>query len=165
MTRLNVICKSNSVSFPVKLKLFKSLVVPILLYGRESKIPTVDLERRIQAFEHKCYRRLLRISYTQHRTNEFVRHVTNYARRQEPLLATETGLVVTYPLQDSLVKIILQGTVESKQRRGKTMKSYLMVGQYYRLDETADCPVAAHGGRPTALARHGFAKASTVSLQ
>ena len=52
MTRLNVIWKGNSISFPVKLKLFKSLVVSILLYGCESWTLTADLETRIQAFEH-----------------------------------------------------------------------------------------------------------------
>ena len=82
-------CDLISISFPVKLKLFKSLVVCILLYGYESWTLTADLERRIKAFEHTCYRRVLRISYTEHRTNEFVRQqVTNYSGRQEPLLAT-----------------------------------------------------------------------------
>ena len=66
--------------FPVKLKLFKSLVVSILLYGCKCWTITADLKRRIQAFEDTCYRRLLRISYTEHRSNEFVRQqVTNYA--------------------------------------------------------------------------------------
>ena len=50
MTRLNVICKSNSISFPENLKLFKSLVVSILLHGCEIWILTADLERRLQAF-------------------------------------------------------------------------------------------------------------------
>ncbi|KAK2193731.1 hypothetical protein NP493_7g03007 [Ridgeia piscesae] len=88
MTRLNVIWKSNSISFPVKLKLLNSLVVSILLYECESWTFTADLERRIQAFVHTCYRRPLRISYTERKTNAFVRQVTNYAGRQEPLLAT-----------------------------------------------------------------------------
>ena len=95
MTRLNVIWKSNSMSFPVKLKLFKSLVVSILLYGCKCWNITADLKRRLQAFEHTCYRRLLRISYTEHRSNEFVRQqVTNYAGTTHGHgQATETGLV------------------------------------------------------------------------
>ena len=73
-------CDLIYISFPVKLKLFKSLVVSILLYGWKGWTLTADLERRIQTFEHKCYRRLLSISYTEHRTNEVVRQqVTNYA--------------------------------------------------------------------------------------
>ena len=130
MTRLNVIWKSNSMSFPVKVKLFKSLVVYIVLYGCKSWTITADLKRRIEAFEHTCYRRLLCISYTEHRTNEFVRQqVTNDDDRQEPLIATVKRRTLTWydhtSHHDSLAKIILKGTVEGKQRRGRPMKSRL----------------------------------------
>ena len=56
MTRLNVIWKNKSISFPTKLKLFKSLEVSIILYGCESFTLTADLERIIE--------QTLRISYT-----------------------------------------------------------------------------------------------------
>ena len=70
---------------PFRRHLFKSVVVSIVLQGCESCTLTADLERRIQVFEHMCCRRLLSISYTEHRTNEVVRQqVTNYAARQEP---------------------------------------------------------------------------------
>jgi hypothetical protein len=62
MARLNRVWKSN-ISFQTKFKLFRSLVVSILLYGCETWTLLVDDERRIQAFETKCLRKLLRISY------------------------------------------------------------------------------------------------------
>ncbi len=69
-----------------KFKLYKTLVLSILMYGCESWTLTADLERRIQAFEHKCFRKLLRLSYTEHKTNEFVwQQVTTYAGSQELL--------------------------------------------------------------------------------
>ena len=82
------------------------------LYGCESWTLTADLERRIQVFEHTCYRRLLRIPYTEHRTNEFVRQqVTNYTGRQEPLLAMVKRRKLAWyghiTRQDSLAKNIL----------------------------------------------------------
>ena len=49
---------------------------------------TADPDRSLQAFKHMCDRRLLRISYTEHRTKEFFRQITCYAGRQEPFLAT-----------------------------------------------------------------------------
>ena len=112
-------CDLIYISFPVKLKLFKSLAVSILLYGCESWTLTADLSRRIKAFEHTCYRRVLHISYKEHRTNEFVRQqVTNYAGRQEPLLATVKRRKLAWDghiyRQESLAKIILQGTAEGK---------------------------------------------------
>ena len=89
---------------------------------------TANLKRRIQAFEHKCLRKLLRISYTEQKTNEYVRMlVTILAGCQEPLLAMVKRRKVTYgPVSrhDSLSKTILQGTVEGKQRRGRPRKSW-----------------------------------------
>ena len=44
----------------------------ILFCKCESWTLMADLERRIQAFENKCYRRMLVVSYRQHKTNEYV---------------------------------------------------------------------------------------------
>ena len=72
MKRLAVLWKNNAISFLTKIKLYKSLVLSILLYGFESWTLTAELERRIQAFENKCYRKMLGISYSKHKTNEYV---------------------------------------------------------------------------------------------
>ena len=49
-----------------------SLVTSIFLYACESWTLTAELKRRIQAMEMRCYRRILRISYKDHVTNEEV---------------------------------------------------------------------------------------------
>ena len=51
----------------------RSLVISIYLYACESWTLTAELEKRMQAFEMKCYRRLLNISYKDHVTNKEVR--------------------------------------------------------------------------------------------
>ena len=51
----------------------RSLVISIFLYSCESWTLTAELEKRTQAFEMRCYRRLLNISYEDHVTNEEVR--------------------------------------------------------------------------------------------
>ena len=43
------------------------------MYACESWTLTAELEKRTQAFEMRCYRRLLNISYKDHVTNEEVR--------------------------------------------------------------------------------------------
>ena len=50
-----------------------SLVISIFLYACESWTLTAELVERTQAFEMRCYRRLLNISYKDHVTNEEVR--------------------------------------------------------------------------------------------
>ncbi|GFR99749.1 retrovirus-related Pol polyprotein LINE-1 [Elysia marginata] len=47
----------------------------LLTYGCETWTLLADTERRIQAFESKCPRKLLSISYKDHVTNESVRDV------------------------------------------------------------------------------------------
>ena len=51
----------------------RSLVTSIFLYACESWTLTAELQSRIQAMEMRCYRKILRISYKDHLTNEEVR--------------------------------------------------------------------------------------------
>ena len=60
----------NNISLGSKVKLMCSLVISIFLYACESWTLTVELENRMQAFEMRCYRRLLNISFKVHVTNE-----------------------------------------------------------------------------------------------
>ena len=48
----------------------RSLVTSIFRYACESGTLTVELERRTQATEMKCYRKILHISNKDHVTNE-----------------------------------------------------------------------------------------------
>ena len=50
----------------------RSLVTTIFLYAFESWILTAELQRRIQAMEMRYYRKILRILYNDHVTNEEV---------------------------------------------------------------------------------------------
>ena len=49
-----------------------SLVASILLYACESWTLTAELREIIQAIKMRCYRKILRISYKDHVTNEEV---------------------------------------------------------------------------------------------
>ena len=62
----------RAISFPTEIKLYKSMVLSILLTGCKSCTLTADLERQIQAFKNNCYRKRLGISYREHKTNEYV---------------------------------------------------------------------------------------------
>ena len=65
--------------FPTKMvNLNISLALSVLLYGCESWTLTADLERRIQAFENKCYRRMLGIIYGDNKSNESVWQPVNF---------------------------------------------------------------------------------------
>jgi hypothetical protein len=86
MAILSKIWKSK-ISFPTKIKLFRSLVMSILLYGYESWAITPETTRRVQSFETKCFRRVLGISWRNKRTNDLLwSQITSLAGSQEPLL-------------------------------------------------------------------------------
>ena len=55
------------------MKLIRSLVISIFLYACESWTLTAEKEKRTQAFELRCYSRLLNISYKDYVANEEVR--------------------------------------------------------------------------------------------
>jgi hypothetical protein len=129
MTRLHKIWRSSDITFGTKIKLFRALVLSTLLYGCESWTLTADLERRIEAFELKAYRRLLKISWTEHKTNVYVRtRVEALAGPQEPLLATVKRRKLSWyghvTRHQSLAKTILQGTLEGSRRRGRQRKNW-----------------------------------------
>ena len=51
------------VSFVIKIRLMRSLVTAIFLYACKSWTLTAELQRRIQAMEMRCYRKMLHISH------------------------------------------------------------------------------------------------------
>ncbi|KAL8590218.1 hypothetical protein ACOMHN_010413 [Nucella lapillus] len=104
MTKFDTIWKSNAISLPGKIRLYKSLVVSC-----ESWTLIAETERRLQAFRHKYYRKLLRIHYSEHKTNEYVRQrIDTLAGKQEPLLSIVKSCKLTWfghvNCHDSLAK-------------------------------------------------------------
>ena len=70
MTRLKAVWNDRGISVSSNIRLTRFLVTSIFLYACESWTFTVELQRRIQAMEMKCYRKTLRILYKDHVTNE-----------------------------------------------------------------------------------------------
>ena len=73
LSRLKVIWRDKNISHASKIKLMRTLILSTFLYACESWTLTAEIERRIQALEMRCCRRLLNISYKDHVTNEEVR--------------------------------------------------------------------------------------------
>ena len=73
LTRLKPVWVDKSISLSSKIRLMCSLVTPIFLYACESWTLTAEFQRRIQAVEMRCYRKILHILYKDHVANEKVR--------------------------------------------------------------------------------------------
>ena len=70
MTNLDSILKSRDIALPTKVHLVKAMVFPVVMYGCESWTIKKAEDRRIDAFELWCWRRLLRVPWTARRSNQ-----------------------------------------------------------------------------------------------
>ena len=67
MTNLDSILKSKDITLPTKVHQAKAMVFPVVMYGRESWTIKKAERQRIDAFELRCWRRLLRVPWTARR--------------------------------------------------------------------------------------------------
>ena len=105
----------------------RSLVTSIFVYACESWTLTAELRRGIKAMEMRCYRKILRILYKDHVTNEEVR-----AKIQQAIGPHEDFLTIVKrrKLQwyghvfrsSGLAETIMQGTVKEGRRQGRQRK-------------------------------------------
>ena len=67
MTNLDSILKSRDITLPTKVCLVKAMVFPVVMYGYESWTIKKAECQRIDPFELRCWRRLLRVPWTARR--------------------------------------------------------------------------------------------------
>ena len=72
MTNIDSIFKSRDIPLPTKVHLVKAMVFPVVMYGCESRTVKKAERRRIDAFELRCWRRLLRVPWTASRSNQSI---------------------------------------------------------------------------------------------
>ena len=70
------IFKRHDIGLKIKLRILNACVIPILTYGCESWSVKQTMEKKIIATENKWLRRILRIGYKEHITNEEIRKRT-----------------------------------------------------------------------------------------
>ena len=72
MTNLDSILKSRDITLPTKVRLVKTMVFPVVMYGCESWTVKKAEHQRIDAFELWCWIKLLRVPWTARRSNQSV---------------------------------------------------------------------------------------------
>ena len=70
MTNLDSTLKSRDITLPTKVCLVKAVVFPVVKYGCESWTVKKAERRRIDAYELWCWRRLLRVPWTERKSNQ-----------------------------------------------------------------------------------------------
>ena len=72
MINLDSILKNRDVTLPTKTHLVKAMVFPVVMYGCENWTIETAVCRRIDAFELRCWRRLLRVPWTAKISNQSI---------------------------------------------------------------------------------------------
>ena len=72
MTNLDSILKSRDITSPTKVRLVKAMVFPVVMYGCEYWTIKKAECQRLDAFELRCWQRLLRVSCTARRSNQSI---------------------------------------------------------------------------------------------
>ena len=120
MTNLDNILKGRDITLPTKVRLVKTMVFPVVMYGCESWTVRKAERQRIDAFEVWCWRRLLRVPWTARRFNQSI------LKEISPGYSLE-GLMLKLKLQyfghlmqrvDSLENTLMLGGIGGSRRRG-----------------------------------------------
>ena len=107
----------------------RTLILSAFLFACENWTLSAEIERRIQALEMRCYRRLLNISYKDQVTDEAVRsRIQNAIGVHDDLLTMVKKRKLRWnghiSRTSGMAKTILQGTVKGARRRGRQRKRW-----------------------------------------
>ena len=126
---LNKIWKDRNIRMKQKTNLLRSIVISTSLYACESWTMTAELQKRIDAFEMRCYRRILGISYKDRVSNQNIRtQITNHIGPHDDLFTTVKKRKLKFfgntLLHESLAKTIIQDNVKGGRKRGRPRKKW-----------------------------------------
>ena len=116
-----LICKMDTQQPYLGGSLVKTMVFPVVMYGCESWTVKKAERRRIDAFELWCWRRLLRVPWTERRSNQSI------LKEISPGISLE-GMMLKLKLQycghlmrrvDSLEETLMLGGIGGRRRRGR----------------------------------------------
>ena len=110
MTNLGSILRSRDITLSAKVHLVKAMVFPVVMYGCEIWTIKKAERQRIDAFELWCWRRVLRVPWTEKRSNKSILKISP-----------------EYSLEVLMLKLKLQSFGHLMQRTGLLEKT-LMLG-------------------------------------
>ena len=160
--RLTTIWKDRAITQGTKLKLLKTLVFPVFLYAAETWTIKMADRKRIDAFEMWAYRRMLRISWTEKKTNVSILNALKVETRLSTICFQRIMQFFGHIVRrqgENLEKLIVQGKVEGKRKRGRSPSRWIdqveecagqSLGAVIRIAEDRDAwrNIAAKDGSP-----------------
>ena len=127
MSNLDSIFKIRDITLPTKVHLVKAMVFPVVMYGCESWTIKKAEDRRIDAFELWCWRRLLRVPWTARRSNQSILKETSPGCSLEGLMLRLKLQYSGHLMQRgySLEKTLMLREIGGRRRRGRQRMRWL----------------------------------------
>ena len=121
------ILKSREITLPAKVRLVKAMVFPVVMYGCESWTVKKAERRRIDAFELRGWRSLLRVPWTARRSNQsIVKEISPGISLEEMMLKLKLQYFGHLMWRaDSLEKTLMLGGIGGRRRRGRQRMRWL----------------------------------------
>ena len=120
MTNLDNILKSRDITLPTKVHLVKAMVFPVVVYGCESWTVKKAECRRIDIFELRCWRRLLRVPWTARRSKQSILKETSPECSLEGLmLKLNSNTLATSCEELTPWKRLMLGWIGGRRKRGR----------------------------------------------
>ncbi|KAG1661666.1 putative uncharacterized transposon-derived protein F52C9.6 [Nymphon striatum] len=117
----------KDLNIKVKKKILHTYIFSIVSYGADSWTVSKEVIRRIRAFEGWCHRRVLKISWKDHATNEMVEEKMGCKRELVTGIGQRKMRFAGHVLRGSsgeLANLVLEGTIDGKRDRGKQRKTW-----------------------------------------
>ncbi|KAL1446308.1 hypothetical protein WDU94_012325 [Cyamophila willieti] len=127
--KMSKVFKSHDLTIETKTRFLKCYIFSILLYGAESWTLNESLTKKLEAFEMWLYRRMLRISWTEHVTNVEVLRQMKKSRELMNIIKTRKlnylGHIMRNESKYSLLQLIMQGKIDGRRGPGRRRISWL----------------------------------------
>ena len=124
--KMGRILKDRKMNIRIKVRLLKCYVHSVFLYECECWTISPTMQKKIEAAEMWFYRRMLRISWTEHVTNEEV--LTRAGTKRELMMTIrqrQLRFLGHVMRKDELENVVLTGKIEGTRNRGRKRLTYI----------------------------------------
>ena len=124
--RLEHILRNRKISMETKKRVLECYVISTLTYGCECWTISAQMEERLKAAEMWFLRRMLRISYIDHVTNETVLIRANTTRKLMKIIRRRQLEFLGHVMRkEGMEDLILNGKIQGTRSRGRPRQTYM----------------------------------------
>ena len=124
--KMGKILKNRKLSMKTKLRVLDCYIFSTLTYGSECWTISQTMEKRLQSVEMWFYRRMLRISWTDHMSNEEVLAKAGTRRKLVVTIRKRQLQFLGHVLRkEELEDVAITGKIEGKRARGRQRLTFI----------------------------------------